>query len=52
MGTVQEYDEIMRDYYSRDYYWTTTSGDNMKRIPGSGIKQEDLDLYERVKDWD
>lgn len=52
LGTVQEYDEIMRDYYSRDYYWTTTLGDNMKRIPGSGIKQEDLDLYERVKDWD
>lgn len=52
LGTVQEYDEIMRDYYSRDYFWTTTSGDIVKRIPGSGIKQEDLDLYERVKDWD
>lgn len=51
-GTVVEYDEIMRDYYSRDYYWTTTSGDIVKRIPGSGIKQEDLELYERVKDYD
>lgn len=52
LSTVVEYDEIMRDYYSRDYYCTTTSGDIVKRIPGSGIKQEDLDLYERVKDYD
>ncbi|MCM1246353.1 MAG: DUF5050 domain-containing protein [Roseburia sp.] len=52
LGTVVEYDECMRDYYTRDYYWTTTSGEIVKKMPGSGIKQEDLDLYERVKDWE
>lgn len=52
LGAVEEYDERMRDYYCMDYFWTTTSGDIVKKIPGSGIKQEDLDLYEIVKDYD
>lgn len=52
LGTVQQYDERMRDYYCRDYFWTTTSGDIVKKMPGSGIKQEDLDLYESIKDYD
>ncbi len=52
LGKLVEYDERMRDYYSRDYYWATALGDNVKRIPGSGLKQKDLDLYEIVKDYD
>lgn len=52
LGAVEEYDERMRDYYCMDYFWTTTSGDIVKKMPGSGIKQEDLDLYEIVKDYD
>lgn len=52
LGAVEEYDERMRDYYCMDYFWTTMSGDIVKKMPGSGIKQEDLDLYEIVKDYD
>ncbi len=52
LSAVEEYDEVDRDYYARDYYWTTVSGDIVKRMPGSGLKQEDLDLYEIIKDYE
>lgn len=47
---IDENDTGLNTDYIADYYWMTPKGKIIKVIKGSGLKKEDYDLYEMIKE--